>query len=37
METKVKENGQANPNTVKTDKAQRFVAGNPVNAVSNKS
>lgn len=37
METKVKENGQANPNTVKTDKTQRFVAGNPVNAVSNKS
>lgn len=37
METKVKENGQVNPNTVKTDKTQRFVAGNPVNAVSNKS
>lgn len=37
METKVKENGQAKENTVKTDKTQRFVAGNPVNAVSNKS
>ncbi|MFP5081684.1 hypothetical protein [Pedobacter sp. JCM 36344] len=37
METKVKENGQVNQNTVKTDKNQRFVAGNPVNAVSNKS
>lgn len=37
METKVKENGQAKGNTVKTDKTQRFVAGNPVNAVSNKS
>lgn len=37
METKVKETGQAKGNTVKTDKTQRFVAGNPVNAVSNKS
>ena len=37
METKVKENGQLNAHTVKTEKTQRFVAGNPVNAVSNKS
>ncbi|MGY3054010.1 hypothetical protein ACVWYG_002213 [Pedobacter sp. UYEF25] len=37
METKAKENSQVNPNTVKTDKTQRFVAGNPVNAESNKS
>ena len=37
METRVKENGQVNAHTVKTDKTQRFVAGNPVNAVSNKS
>lgn len=37
METKVKENGQLNANSVKTDKITKFVAGNPVNAVSNKS
>jgi len=37
METKAKENGQANVNTVKADKTQKFVAGNPVNAVSSKS
>jgi hypothetical protein len=37
METKEKNNGQAKVNTVKTDKAPKFVAGNPVNAVSNKA
>jgi len=35
--TKVKENGQANVNTVRADKNPKFVAGNPVNAVSEKS
>ncbi|PWG80916.1 hypothetical protein [Pararcticibacter amylolyticus] len=34
METKAKNNGQANVNTVKADKTPKFVAGNPVNAVS---
>lgn len=34
METKAKNNGQANVNTVKADKTPQFVAGNPVNAVS---
>ena len=34
METKAKSNGQANVNTVKADKTPKFVAGNPVNAVS---
>lgn len=37
METKVNQNGQAKANTVKTDKTPKFVAGNPVNAVSEKS
>lgn len=37
METKVKDNGQANANTVKTDKTPKFVAGNPVNADSKKA
>lgn len=35
--TKVKENGQANLNTVKADKTPKFVAGNPVNAVAKKA
>lgn len=34
METKAKNNGQANVNTVKADKTPQFVAGNPVNTVS---
>ncbi len=34
METKAKNNGQANVNTVQADKTPKFVAGNPVNAVS---
>jgi hypothetical protein len=34
METKVKENGQANVNAVKADKTPKFVAGNPVNMLS---
>lgn len=34
METKEKNNGQANVNSVKADKTPKFVAGNPVNAVS---
>lgn len=37
METKVKDNGQANANTVKMDKDPKFVAGNPVNVDSKKS
>lgn len=37
METKVKENGQAKANSVKADKNPKFVAGNPVNAVSEKA
>ncbi len=37
METKVKTGGQTKANTVKADKTPKFVAGNPVNAVSNKA
>ncbi|KIA92263.1 hypothetical protein OC25_17675 [Pedobacter kyungheensis] len=37
METKVKENGQANVNSVKAEKTPRFVAGNPVNEVAKKA
>lgn len=37
MEIKVKENGQANVNTIKANKTPQFVAGNPVNANSKKA
>ncbi|MCX2476053.1 hypothetical protein OQZ33_17095 [Pedobacter sp. MC2016-05] len=37
METKVKENGQIVQNAIKADKSPKFVAGNPVNAVSVKT
>lgn len=37
METKAKENGQADVNISKADKPPKFVAGNPVNAITIKS
>ncbi len=37
METKVKNNGQGKANDVNADKTPKFIAGNPVNAESNKA